>query len=190
MAAQAGLVVKASVARTSATRRSTTLYFPARRQRFAAVRTGFHLVTEASGNGIRSGRFTFRGRGDRLQFENQRLDPLASDSQRLLDAEQRVQQVHSWRFELRGRLSVDLGRQWGIRFDGNWAKTRSINQGEPQSWGRPVDRKTAGLAIPEYTPSSVTGRLSWKRFTLLSQTQPLQRTLYHHRATIRGGSAY
>ena len=76
-----------------------------------------------------------------------------------------VKQVHSYGFELRGRVSVDLGREWGIRLDGNWSKTRSINQDEPRSWADQSVGKQL-VYIPEYS-SSITGRLTWKRFTLI-----------------------
>lgn len=76
-----------------------------------------------------------------------------------------VKQVHSYGFELRGRVSVDLGREWGIRLDGNWSKTRSINQDEPKSWADQSVGKQL-VYIPEYS-SSITGRLTWKRFTLI-----------------------
>lgn len=76
-----------------------------------------------------------------------------------------VKQVHSYGFELRGRVSVDLGREWGIRLDGNWSKTRSINQDKPRSWADQSVGKQL-VYIPEYS-SSITGRLTWKRFTLI-----------------------
>ena len=160
---QAGLVVKASVARNFRYPSLNDLYFLPGGNDSLRCERGF-TYDGGIETGFEAGRFTFRGEAT---VYNSKIKDwiLWLPTAKGYWTPSNVKQVHSYGFELRGRLSVDLGRQWGIRFDGNWAKTRSINQGEPQSWADQSIGKQL-VYIPEYS-SSVTGRLSWKRFTLL-----------------------
>lgn len=69
-----------------------------------------------------------------------------------------VKKVHSYGVELRGDLSVKLGRLWALNLNAFWAKTRSINWGDPKEWYDQSIGKQL-VYVPEYS-SGVTGRLS------------------------------
>lgn len=74
-----------------------------------------------------------------------------------------VKRVHSYGLELKGKLFVRFNPNWTLQLDANWAKTRSINHGDPMSWTDESIGKQL-VYVPEYS-SSVTGRLSWKGYT-------------------------
>ena len=75
-----------------------------------------------------------------------------------------VKKVHSYGVELRGDLSVKLGRLWALNLNAFWAKTRSINWGDPKEWYDQSIGKQL-VYVPEYS-SGVTGRLSWRGYEL------------------------
>ena len=76
-----------------------------------------------------------------------------------------IKDVHAYGVELQAALSVALAPKWQLRLNGNFSWTPSINEGEPRS---PADQ-SVGKQLP-YVPkfsSSVTGQLSWRRWTFL-----------------------
>lgn len=76
-----------------------------------------------------------------------------------------VRKVHAYGLEAKARFAANLGRQWRIGLDGNFAITRSINHGDPQSWAdESIGRQL--VYIPVYS-GAVTGTLSWRSWTLL-----------------------
>lgn len=75
-----------------------------------------------------------------------------------------VRKVHAYGLEVKANLAADLGRGWHLGLDGNFAITRSINHGDPQSWADESIGKQL-VYIPVYS-ASVTGRLSWRSWML------------------------
>ena len=76
-----------------------------------------------------------------------------------------VKDVHAYGTEWKGDLSIALAKDWNFTLNGTLSWTPSINEGEPMS---PADQ-SVGKQLP-YVPewsSSVTGRLSWKRWSFL-----------------------
>ena len=76
-----------------------------------------------------------------------------------------IKDVHAYGVELQGDLKVNLTKEWQLMLDGSFSWTPSINQGEPRT---PAD-KSVGKQLP-YVPefsSSVTGTLSWRRWTFM-----------------------
>ena len=76
-----------------------------------------------------------------------------------------IKDVHSYGVELKADLDVALTKEWQLGLSGTFSWTPSINEGEPRT---PAD-KSVGKQLP-YVPefsSTVTGRLSWRRWTLL-----------------------
>ena len=76
-----------------------------------------------------------------------------------------LKKVHAYGVELRADLSVAFAGNWRLDLGGTLSWTPSINEGEPMS---PAD-KSVGKQLP-YVPelsSSVTGRLSWRTWSLL-----------------------
>ncbi len=75
-----------------------------------------------------------------------------------------VKKVHSYGLEAKGTLQARWGRAWSLRMDGNFAWTRSLNYGDPASWGdRSIGKQL--VYIPEYS-AGVTGKLGWKQWML------------------------
>ncbi|MBQ6869992.1 MAG: TonB-dependent receptor, partial [Alistipes sp.] len=73
-----------------------------------------------------------------------------------------IKDVHAHGVELQADLDVALTKEWQLGLDGSFSWTPSINEGEPRT---PAD-KSVGKQLP-YVPefsSSVTGRLSWRRW--------------------------
>lgn len=73
-----------------------------------------------------------------------------------------IKDVHAYGVELQADLDVALAKEWQLGLDGSFSWTPSINEGEPRT---PAD-KSVGKQLP-YVPefsSSVTGRLSWRRW--------------------------
>ena len=76
-----------------------------------------------------------------------------------------VKDVHAYGTEWKGDLSIALAKDWNLTLNGTLSWTPSINEGDPMS---PADQ-SVGKQLP-YVPewsSSVTGRLSWKRWSFL-----------------------
>ena len=76
-----------------------------------------------------------------------------------------VKDVHAYGTEWKSDLNLALGKDWNLTLNGTLSWTPSINEGDPMS---PAD-KSVGKQLP-YVPewsSSITGRLSWKRWSLL-----------------------
>lgn len=75
-----------------------------------------------------------------------------------------VKRVHSYGLELKVDARAELGRRWSLRFDGNYAWTRSINRGDPFS---PADESVGKqlVYIPEHS-AAFTARLQWRRWVL------------------------
>ncbi|MDU1890691.1 MAG: TonB-dependent receptor [Dysgonomonas sp.] len=75
-----------------------------------------------------------------------------------------VKKVHSYGLEVKGKASVRINSDWKLELDGNYAITRSINQGEPKNWADEAIGKQL-VYIPEYS-SALTGRLYYKSWLL------------------------
>ena len=76
-----------------------------------------------------------------------------------------VKSVHAYGIEARANLDLQPHRDWLISLNGTYSWTPSINRGEPMS---PAD-KSIGKQLP-YVPrhsASLTGRLTWKSWSLL-----------------------
>ena len=76
-----------------------------------------------------------------------------------------IKDVHAYGVEVKSDFNVALKKDWQLGLNGTLSWTPSINEGEPMS---PADQ-SVGKQLP-YVPewsSSVTGRLSWKRWSLL-----------------------
>jgi iron complex outermembrane receptor protein len=76
-----------------------------------------------------------------------------------------VKDVHAYGTEWKGDLSIALAKDWNLTLNGTLSWTPSINEGDPMS---PADQ-SVGKQLP-YVPewsSSVTSRLSWKRWSFL-----------------------
>lgn len=76
-----------------------------------------------------------------------------------------IKDVHAYGIELKGNLDIALGREWQMGANGTFSWTPSINCGEPRT---PADRSVGKQLpyVPEYS-STVTGRLSWRRWSFL-----------------------
>ena len=61
-------------------------------------------------------------------------------------------------------MNVELGRKWVLYMDASWARTRSVNHGTPMGENDQAVGKQL-VYVPEYS-STVTGRLSWKGYSL------------------------
>lgn len=75
-----------------------------------------------------------------------------------------VRKVHAYGLEAKARFAALLGGDWRLSLDGNFAITRSINHGDPQSWADESIGKQL-VYIPVYS-AAVRGRLSWRSWTL------------------------
>ena len=76
-----------------------------------------------------------------------------------------VKDVHAYGLEGKGSFNVILGKDWSLALDGTLSWTPSINEGEPMSSAD----QSVGKQLP-YVPewsSSISGRLLWKRWSLL-----------------------
>ena len=76
-----------------------------------------------------------------------------------------IKDVHAYGVELKADMDVALAKEWLLGLNGTFSWTPSINEGEPRT---PAD-KSVGKQLP-YVPefsSSVTGRLSWRSWSLL-----------------------
>ena len=76
-----------------------------------------------------------------------------------------IKDVHAYGIEMKSDYVVSLKKDWQLTLNGTLSWTPSINEGEPMS---PADQ-SVGKQLP-YVPewsSSITGRLSWKRWSLL-----------------------
>ena len=76
-----------------------------------------------------------------------------------------IKDVHAYGVEVKSDFNVALKKDWHLGLNGTLSWTPSINEGEPMS---PADQ-SVGKQLP-YVPewsSSITGRLSWKRWSLL-----------------------
>lgn len=76
-----------------------------------------------------------------------------------------VKDVHAYGVELKSDLAIALKNDWQLSLNGTLSWTPSINEGEPMT---PAD-KSVGKQLP-YVPewsSSITGRVDWKRWSLL-----------------------
>ena len=76
-----------------------------------------------------------------------------------------IKDVHAYGVELKADLSVAIAKEWQLGLNGTFSWTPSINEGEPRT---PADQSVGKQLpyVPEYS-SAVTGRLSWRRWTLL-----------------------
>ena len=76
-----------------------------------------------------------------------------------------IKDVHAYGVELQADLNVALTKEWHLGLNGTFSWTPSINVGEPRT---PAD-KSVGKQLP-YVPersSTITGRLSWRRWVFL-----------------------
>ncbi len=76
-----------------------------------------------------------------------------------------VKDVHAYGVEMKSDISIALKNDWRLSLNGTLSWTPSINEGEPMT---PAD-KSVGKQLP-YVPewsSSITGRVDWKRWSLL-----------------------
>ena len=76
-----------------------------------------------------------------------------------------VKDVHAYGVELQTSFDVALSEQWRLSLDGTYSWTPSRNEGEPMS---PADKSVGKQLpyVPEHT-ANVTGRLSWRTWSLL-----------------------
>ena len=76
-----------------------------------------------------------------------------------------IKDVHAYGVELKADLSVAIAKEWQLGLNGTFSWTPSINEGEPRT---PADQSVGKQLpyVPEYS-SAVTGRLSWRRWSLL-----------------------
>ena len=76
-----------------------------------------------------------------------------------------VKDVHAYGVELQSSLDVALSDKWRLSLDGTYSWTPSRNVGEPMS---PADKSVGKQLpyVPEHT-ANVTGRLSWRTWSLL-----------------------
>lgn len=76
-----------------------------------------------------------------------------------------VKKVHAYGIEASSQLSLQLHKDWLLDINGSFSWTPSVNDGEPMT---DAD-KSVGKQLP-YVPrysSSVSGRLSWRRWSFL-----------------------
>lgn len=76
-----------------------------------------------------------------------------------------VKDVHAYGIESQSNFNIIIGKDWQLALNGTLSWTPSINEGEPMS---PADQ-SVGKQLP-YVPewsSSLTGRITWKRWSLL-----------------------
>ena len=76
-----------------------------------------------------------------------------------------IKNVHAYGVEMKANLDVAIAKEWQLGLNGTFSWTPSINCGEPRT---PADQSVGKQLpyVPEYS-SSVTGRLSWRRWTFL-----------------------
>ena len=76
-----------------------------------------------------------------------------------------IKDVHAYGVELKADLSVAIAKEWQLGLNGTFSWTPSINEGEPRT---PADQSVGKQLpyVPKYS-SAVTGRLSWRRWSLL-----------------------
>ena len=76
-----------------------------------------------------------------------------------------IKDVHAYGVELKGNLDVALAEEWQMGANATFSWTPSINEGEPRT---PADRSVGKQLpyVPEYS-STITGRLSWRRWHFL-----------------------
>ena len=76
-----------------------------------------------------------------------------------------VKDVHAYGIEWKGNFNIILGKDWRLGLNGTLSWTPSINEGEPMS----AADQSVGKQLP-YVPewsSNISGRLYWKRWSLL-----------------------
>ncbi|MBR5196800.1 MAG: TonB-dependent receptor [Alistipes sp.] len=76
-----------------------------------------------------------------------------------------IKDVHAYGVEVQANLDVALSKEWLLKLNGTYSWTPSINEGEPIS----AADQSVGKQLP-YVPkhsSSITGRLSWRSWSLL-----------------------
>lgn len=76
-----------------------------------------------------------------------------------------IKDVHAYGVELQSDFNISLRKDWLLGLNGTFSWTPSINEGEPFS---PADQ-SVGKQLP-YVPewsSTITGRLAWKKWSLL-----------------------
>ena len=76
-----------------------------------------------------------------------------------------VKDVHAYGVELKADADIALSKEWSLSLNGSLSWTPSINNGEKLS---PADMSVGKQLpyVPEYS-ASVTGRLGWRRWSLL-----------------------
>lgn len=78
---------------------------------------------------------------------------------------QNIKRVHAYGAEVKLSTSIRLADEWRLALDGNFSWTPSINQGDRINWAD----QSIGKQLP-YVPrtsAAVTGRLSWRDWSLL-----------------------
>ena len=76
-----------------------------------------------------------------------------------------IKDVHAYGVEVQANLDVALSKEWLLKLNSTYSWTPSINEGEPIS----AADQSVGKQLP-YVPkhsSSITGRLSWRSWSLL-----------------------
>ena len=76
-----------------------------------------------------------------------------------------IKDVHAYGVELQSDFNISLGKDWLLGLNGTFSWTPSINEGEPFS---PADQSVCKQLpyVPEWS-STITGRLAWKKWSLL-----------------------
>ncbi|MCC8154121.1 MAG: TonB-dependent receptor [Tannerellaceae bacterium] len=75
-----------------------------------------------------------------------------------------VKKVHSYGIEIKASARIEPAKHWWLTADANYVWTRSINQGDPASWGDESIGKQL-VYIPEHA-SVITTHLGWKQWQL------------------------
>jgi iron complex outermembrane receptor protein len=71
-----------------------------------------------------------------------------------------VKRVNSYGIEIKLKTNADLGKNWKLSSDGNFAWTRSINRDNPVNWADESTGKQL-VYIPEFS-AAITAKLAWK----------------------------
>ena len=76
-----------------------------------------------------------------------------------------IKDVHAYGVELKADLNIVFAKEWQLGLNGTFSWTPSINTGEPRT---PADQSVGKQLpyVPKYS-SSVTGRLSWRKWSFI-----------------------
>ncbi len=113
--------------------------------------------------GIKKERFSVTGE---LSYFNSQIDDwiLWTPNVRGYWSPKNVKRVHSYGYEAKGKLFVDLGKKWKLYIDASWGETNSINKGEKiNRYDESVGKQL--VYVPKYS-ATLTGKIAWNGFLL------------------------